>query len=123
MAEKNDYVAEVMLLEKYMGLMFWDQDTKVNFTVHVDNLGFPSGKGGGWNLFVNSSDESVDDEGVCDNGDDCWDDCIARAGKRGDVVLVEYWKNEGVPRDSWDTGKSEVEDNDGITRWVIRLFG
>ena len=83
MAENNDYVVEAMLFEKDMGLVFWDQDTKVNFTVHGDNLGFPSGKGGGWNLFVNSSDESVDDEVVCDNDEDCWDDCINRAGKRG----------------------------------------
>ena len=83
MAEKNDYVAEVMLLEKYMGLTFWDQDTKVNFTVQGDNLGFRRGNGGGCNLFVNSSDESLDDDGGCDNVDDCWDDCIDRAGKRG----------------------------------------
>ena len=40
-----------------------------------------------------------------------------------DVTLVEYSENEEVPRDIWDAGKSEVEDNDGNTRWVIRLFG
>jgi len=60
-AEKNDYMVEAMLLEKHMGLVFWDQDTKVNFITHGDNVGFRSGKGDGWNLFVNSSDESVDD--------------------------------------------------------------
>ena len=49
--------------------MFWDPDTKVNFTVHGDNLEFRRGKGCGWNLIGNSSDESVADEG-CDRGDD-----------------------------------------------------
>ena len=94
MTEKNDYVAEVMLLEKkYMGLMFWDQDTKVNFTVHGDNLGFPSGKGGVWIFFVNSSDESVDDEGVCDNRDDCWDDCT----KGGALFLSSIGRMKGCP--------------------------
>ena len=83
MAEKNDYVTEATLLEKYMGLVFWDQDTKGNFTVHGDNLEYRSGNGGGWNLFVNSSDKSVEGEGVCDNGDDRWGDCRNRAGKRG----------------------------------------
>jgi len=48
---------------------------------------------------------------------------LTEQAKGGDVILVEYWKNEGVPRDSWDTGKSEVEDHDGIARWVIGLFG
>ena len=42
--KKNDYVAEAMLLEKYMGLVFWGPDTNVNFTVHGDNLEFRSGK-------------------------------------------------------------------------------
>ena len=48
---------------------------------------------------------------------------LTEQAKGVDVIIVKYWKNEGVPRDSWDTGKSEVEDNGGITRWVIRLFG
>ena len=48
---------------------------------------------------------------------------LTEQAKGGDVILFEFWKNEEVPRDSWDTGKSEVEDNGGIIRWVIRLFG
>ena len=40
-----------------------------------------------------------------------------------DIILVEYSENEDVPRDIWDAGKPEAEDNAGNTRWVIRLFG
>ena len=38
--KQNDCVAEAMFLEKYKGLVFWDPDTKVNFTIHKDNLEF-----------------------------------------------------------------------------------
>jgi len=33
-------VSDVLLLEKYEGLLFLDLDTNVNFTVHEDNLEF-----------------------------------------------------------------------------------
>ena len=58
----NDCVAEARILEKYKGLVFWDPDTKANFTVHEENLEFHRGKDGVWHLIGNSSDESVEDE-------------------------------------------------------------
>ena len=61
--KKNDCAVEAMFLEKYKGLMFWDPDTKVTFTVHEDSLEFRRGKGGGLNLVGNSSDDSVEDKG------------------------------------------------------------
>ena len=39
-----------------------DLDIKINFTVHEDNLEFS--QGGGWNMIGNSTDESVEDEGI-----------------------------------------------------------
>ena len=60
--KKNNCVAEAMILEKYKSVFFWDPDTKVNLTVHGDNLDFCRGEEGGWNLIGNSSDESVEDE-------------------------------------------------------------
>jgi len=44
--KKNDCVMEAMLLEKYKGIVFWDTDIKVTFTVHEDNLEFRCHKRG-----------------------------------------------------------------------------
>ena len=38
--KKNECMAEVMLLKKHKGLVFWDPDNKVNCTIHGDNLEF-----------------------------------------------------------------------------------
>ena len=43
---KNDGVIKAMLLDKYKDMVFWDPDTKVNFTVHEDNLEFRCDKRG-----------------------------------------------------------------------------
>ena len=60
--KKNGCVSDALLLEKYKGLLFLDLDIKINFTVHEDNLEFS--QGGGWNMIGNSTDKSVEDEGI-----------------------------------------------------------
>ena len=60
--KKDDCVAEAKLLEKYKDLMFYDPDRGVNFTVHGNNLEYRSGRGGGWCVIGDSTDEKVEDE-------------------------------------------------------------
>ena len=111
--KKNDCVAEAMLLEKYNGMVFWDPDTKVNYTVHEDKLEFRRSKRGGWNLIGNSSDESVKDEGFAIGGMIIGMIAETEQAKGVEVILVdETEEDEEVPRDIWAIRKYEAEDKD-----------
>ena len=111
--KKNDCAVEAMFLEKYKGLVFWDPDTKVNFTIHKDNLEFRRGKGDGWNLIGNSSDESVKDEGFAIGGMIIGMIAETEQAKGVEVILVdETEEDEEVPRDIWAIRKYEAEDKD-----------
>ena len=113
--KQNDCVAEAMLLEKYKGLVFWDPDTKVNFTIHKDNLEFRRGKGDGWNLIGNSSDESVENEGFAIG--EMIIGMIAETDQaKGVEVIVadETGEDEEVPRDIWAKEKHEEEVKDPL---------
>ena len=52
--QKDDCVAEAKLLEKYKDHIFYDPDSRVNFTINGNNLEYRSGRGGGWCVIVNS---------------------------------------------------------------------
>jgi hypothetical protein len=45
---KNDSVAEAMLLEKYKGIVFFDLDNSITYTIYERNLEYKKGRSGGW---------------------------------------------------------------------------
>ena len=45
--KKNDVIAEVRLIEKYKGLVFYDPDNECMYNVYPKNLEWTRGRGGG----------------------------------------------------------------------------
>ena len=107
---------EALLLEKYKGVVFWDLDTKVNFTIHNVNLEFRCGKGVECNPIVDSSDESGEDEGsVVEEMNIRMIKETEQAKEVEDILADKTEEDEEVPRDIWATGKPEGGDEDGTT--------
>ena len=60
--KNNDVIAEVRLIEKYKGLLFYDPDNKSMYTVYPKNLEWARGRGGGWSLICQPADDDLDNE-------------------------------------------------------------
>ena len=58
----NDIIAEVRLLEKYKGLVFYDTDNECVYTVWHKNLEWQRERNGGWCLIGCPEDDKLDDE-------------------------------------------------------------
>ena len=59
---KNDPVAEVLLLQKYEGLVFHDPDSENDFCIWGPNIEFGRGRGNGWFLLGVCATNGVENE-------------------------------------------------------------
>jgi len=91
---------------------------------YEDNIEFSCGKGGGWNLIDNSSDESVEDDGFV-IGDLIIGMIVETEQAKGvEVILAkETEEDEEVPWDIWAAGKHDAEAEGGNKCCWIRSFG
>ncbi len=59
---KNDSIAEALLLHKYKGLVFVDPDPKNTFSVCEENMEYRRGSRNGWFVIAVCAEEGVEDE-------------------------------------------------------------
>jgi hypothetical protein len=115
--KKNDPVQESKLLQKYKDLIFYDPDTKVNFTIHPGNMEYQRGRSGGWMAIGIPPDGCGLDEEPFQVGE-MLIDMIADTQQADNITMVrmeeEQLEVEGADGDS-DVGSvplAEVVDGD-----------